>query len=93
MIGHNMIIKNCSRVHLPIYVFIGVFSFCLKSIILSKAQLKGVLKSKDRNSTAGETTVSKGTKCPGLFTVPQRRRYPLSHRECQQQQAEGEALN
>lgn len=72
--------------------YIGVFSFCLISIILSKAQLKGVLKSKDRNSTAGKTTVNNGTQCPGLFTVPERRRYPLWHRECQQQQAEGEAL-
>lgn len=46
-------------------LYIGVFSFCLISIILSKAQLKGVLKSKDRNSTAGKTTVNNGTQCPG----------------------------
>ena len=73
-------IISIERLHLHIYVFINVFSFCLKSIISTKAQLKGVLKSKGRKGTArlGKRNVSNVTKHPGLFTAPRKRCYAIA---------------
>lgn len=68
------------RLHLHIYVFISVFSFCLKSVISTKAQLKGVLKSKGTKGTVrlGKRNAGNVTEHPGLFTAPRRCCYTIA---------------